>query len=138
VHDLPRQLSTAELAELFSGRTRLVERLAASEDPLGRAEEIAQAAPEEERVEALAAHPRIGESSAEQRGDEPAVLAELAELNREYEQRFGFRFVVFVGGRSRSQLLPVFRERLGRSREHELETGIVELVAIARDRWRRR
>jgi 2-oxo-4-hydroxy-4-carboxy--5-ureidoimidazoline (OHCU) decarboxylase len=138
VHDLPRQLSVAELAELFSGRTRLVERLAASQDPLGRAEEIAQAAPEAERVEALAAHPRIGEGSPEQRGNEAGVLAELAQLNRDYEQRFGFRFVVFVAGRSRQELLPVFRQRLERTREQELETGIAELVAIARDRWRRR
>jgi 2-oxo-4-hydroxy-4-carboxy--5-ureidoimidazoline (OHCU) decarboxylase len=136
VHDLPGQLSVAELAELFSARTRLVERLAASEDPLGRAEEIARAAPEEERVEALAAHPRIGESSPEQRGDEAEVLAELAQLNRDYEQRFGFRFVVFVAGRSRQELLPLFRERLDRTRDQELETGIAELAAIARDRWR--
>lgn len=136
MHDLPGQLSVAELAELFSARTRLVERLAASEDPLGRAEEIARAAPEEERVEALAAHPRIGESSPEQRGDEAEVLAELAQLNRDYEQRFGFRFVVFVAGRSRQELLPLFRERLDRTRDQELETGIAELAAIARDRWR--
>ncbi len=138
MHDLPRQLSVAELAELFSGKTRLVERLAAAQNPLGRAEEIARAAPEDERVEALAAHPRIGESSPEQRGEDAEVLAELAQLNRDYERRFGFRFAVFVAGRSREDLLPVFRERLARTREQELETGIVELAAIARDRWQRR
>jgi 2-oxo-4-hydroxy-4-carboxy--5-ureidoimidazoline (OHCU) decarboxylase len=138
VHGLPRQLSVAELAALFSGRTRLVERLAAVEDPLGRGEQIALAAPEEERVEALAAHPRIGEASPEQRGEESDVLAQLTELNQAYERRFGFRFVVFVAGRSRRELLPVFRERLGRTRDEELDTGISELVAIAGDRWRRR
>jgi 2-oxo-4-hydroxy-4-carboxy--5-ureidoimidazoline (OHCU) decarboxylase len=135
VRELPRQLTADELAELFSGRTRLVERLAAVEDPLGRAAEIALAAPEEEQAEALAAHPRIGESSAEQRGDEPEVLAELAELNRQYENRFGFRFVVFVNRRPRSELVSVLRERLDRTREQELQTGIEDLVAIARDRW---
>ena len=112
-----------------------MERLAAADDPLGRAAEIALAAPEDEQAEALAAHPRIGESSAEQRGDEPEVLAELARLNREYEDRFGFRFVVFVNRRPRSDLIPVLRERLGRTREQELQTGIEDLVAIARDRW---
>jgi 2-oxo-4-hydroxy-4-carboxy--5-ureidoimidazoline (OHCU) decarboxylase len=137
VHELPRQLSAEELAPLFGGRSRLVERLAAGDDPLGRAEEIALAAPEEEQVEALATHPRIGEASAEQRGAEPDVLAELDTLNREYEERFGFRFLVFVAGRSRAELLPLFRERLGRSREEELETGIRDLCAIARDRWTR-
>jgi 2-oxo-4-hydroxy-4-carboxy--5-ureidoimidazoline (OHCU) decarboxylase len=138
VRELPRQLSADELAELFSGRTRLVERLAREQNPLGRAAAVARALPEEERVEALAAHPRIGESSSEQHGQEPEILAELAELNGAYEQKFGFRFVVFVAGRSRRELVPVLRRRLRRSREQELETGLDELVAIAKDRWQRR
>jgi 2-oxo-4-hydroxy-4-carboxy--5-ureidoimidazoline (OHCU) decarboxylase len=137
VRELPRQLSADELAELFSGRTRLVERLSREQDPLGRAVDIIRAAPEDEQAEALAAHPRIGEASPEQRGDDPAVLAELAELNRAYEERFGFRFVVFVDRRPRSAIVPVLRQRLERTRNEELETGIEELVAIARDRWRR-
>jgi 2-oxo-4-hydroxy-4-carboxy--5-ureidoimidazoline (OHCU) decarboxylase len=137
VRDLPRQLTVEELAELFSGRTRFVERLAQEEDPLGRAPAIARTLSEEEKAEALAAHPRIGERSPEQHGDDPAVLAELAELNRAYEERFGFRFVVFVNRRSRAEILPVLRGRLGRTREQELETGLEDLVAIAEDRWRR-
>ena len=64
------------------------------------------------------------------------MLAELAELNRAYEERFGFRFVVFVDRRTRAELLPVLRERLQRTRAQELETGLRDLVAIARDRWR--
>ena len=137
MRELPRQLSVEELAELFSGRTRLVERLAGEEDPLGRGVQVAWAGPEADRVEALAAHPRIGEASTEQHGDDSAVLAELAELNRAYEERFGFRFVVFVDRRPRSAIVPVLRERLERTRDQELETGIDELVAIARDRWQR-
>jgi 2-oxo-4-hydroxy-4-carboxy--5-ureidoimidazoline (OHCU) decarboxylase len=138
VRDLPRQLSADELAELFSGRTRLAERLARHEDPLGRADEIALAAPEDEQIEALATHPRIGEASPEQHGEEVAVLAELSALNRVYEERFGFRFVVFVDRRSRAEILPILRERLERTRAEELETGLRELVAIARDRWQLR
>jgi 2-oxo-4-hydroxy-4-carboxy--5-ureidoimidazoline (OHCU) decarboxylase len=138
VHDLPRQLSVEELAELFGGRSAFVERLAALEDPLGRANEIVLDLTDEQKAEALEAHPRIGEPSREQRGDDPEVLAELATLNRAYEQTFGFRFVVFVNRRSRRELLPVLRERLGRTREEELDTALGELVAIARDRWSRR
>jgi OHCU decarboxylase len=138
VRELPRQLDVAELAELFSGRTELVERLAALEDPLGpRAEEVALGLPERAKAEALAAHPRIGERSPEQHGEEADVLAELASLNRAYEERFGFRFVVFVNRRSRAELVPVLSERLGHSREDELDEGMRELVAIGRDRWRR-
>jgi 2-oxo-4-hydroxy-4-carboxy--5-ureidoimidazoline (OHCU) decarboxylase len=136
VRDLPRQLSAGELAELFSGHTALVDRLAAVEDPLGsRGEEVVLAAPEEEAVAALATHPRIGERSPEQHGEEGAVLAELAALNRAYEEKFGFRFVVFVDRRPRAALVPVLRARLERTRQEELETGLRELVAIARDRW---
>ncbi|MGH3072136.1 MAG: 2-oxo-4-hydroxy-4-carboxy-5-ureidoimidazoline decarboxylase [Gaiellaceae bacterium] len=137
MRQLPRQLTASELTPLFSGRTRLVDALAAREDPLGCAEEVALALPEEDQVAALATHPRIGEPSDEQRGAEPEVLEELARLNDEYERRFGFEFVVFVEGRTRAELLPVLRERLERSREQELETGLRDLCAIARDRWTR-
>ena len=136
MRDLPRQLSVEELTELFSARTRLVELLAEREDPLGTAREVIAELPEEDRAAALAAHPRIGEPSPEQRGEDPAVLAELAYLNQVYEEKFGFRFVVFVNRRSRAELLPVLQERLARTREEELETGLEELVRIAEDRWR--
>jgi 2-oxo-4-hydroxy-4-carboxy-5-ureidoimidazoline decarboxylase len=137
VHDLPRQLSDRELERLFSGRSRLVEALALREDPLEVAEDVIAELSEAEKIEALNAHPRIGESSPEQHGEEAEVLAELRELNRAYESRFGFKFVVFVAGRARSELVPVLRERLERPRREELETGLRELVAIARDRWTR-
>ena len=137
MRDLPRQLSVDELAELFSGRTAFVERLAELEDPLGRANDVAKRLMSEEKLEALAAHPRIGERSPEQHGDEPEVLAELEALNRAYEQKFGFRFVVFVNRRPRSELLPILRERLERTREQELDTALDDLIEIAKDRWSR-
>ena len=137
MRELPRQLSADELSPLFSGRTRLVEELAARADPLAVAEDIALALPETDRLAALAAHPRIGERSPEQHGGDREVLANLARLNEEYERRFGFAFVVFVNGRPREELLPVLQTRLGRTREQELDTGLRELCAIARDRWTR-
>ena len=145
MRELPRQLTVEELAELFEGRTRFVERLADVENPLGQAEATLVALSHEEKVEALNSHPAIGErrglsarSAAEQGDDaDPAVLAELASLNRAYEEKFGFRFVVFVAGRPKREVLEVLRERIGRTRDEELETGCRELVAIARDRWTR-
>jgi 2-oxo-4-hydroxy-4-carboxy--5-ureidoimidazoline (OHCU) decarboxylase len=136
-----------ELADLFQAHSRFVERLAREEDPLGRARGVLASLPEEERVEALNAHPRIGERrlagrSAAEQGDaaaeDPAVMEGLARLNAAYEERFGFRFVVFVNRRPRAELVPVLRERLGRTREEELATGGDALVAIAEDRWRSR
>ena len=135
MRELPRQLTREELEGLFSGPSLLVDLLADVGDPLGRAEDIALSLDERDKAEALATHPRIGEPAPEQRGDDPAVITELAYLNQVYEEKFGFRFVVFVNRRSRADLLPVLRERLERTHEEELETGIGELIAIAKDRW---
>ena len=132
-----------ELAELFEGRTRLVEKLAERDDPLSSASDVIADLNEDEKLEALNAHPAIGakelsaRSAAEQgTDDDPETLAELARLNAEYERRFGFRFVVFVNRRPKSELVPILRERLERTREQELDTAVQELVVIAEDRWR--
>jgi 2-oxo-4-hydroxy-4-carboxy--5-ureidoimidazoline (OHCU) decarboxylase len=144
VRDLPRKLTPEQLAELFEGRTRLIEKLAEREDPLGSTREVIDGLSEAEKLEALNAHPAIGatklsERSAAEQGasGDPAVLTELAYQNQVYEEKFGFRFVVFVNRRSKAEILDVLRERLERSREEELDTAVEELVAIAEDRWRR-
>jgi 2-oxo-4-hydroxy-4-carboxy--5-ureidoimidazoline (OHCU) decarboxylase len=146
VHDLPRQLTENELAELFEGHTRFVEQLAQLEDPLGQARKVLADAPEDEQIEALGTHPRIGQrvniseqAALEQGSDEdPVLLAALAKLNKTYEQKYGFRFVVFVDGRPRAEILSVLRQRLQHSRDEELAAGLDDLVAIALDRWRKR
>jgi 2-oxo-4-hydroxy-4-carboxy--5-ureidoimidazoline (OHCU) decarboxylase len=146
VHNLPRQLSENELAELFEGHTRLVAQLAQLEDPLGQARKVLADAPEDEQIEALGTHPRIGQrvniseqAALEQGSDEdPVLLAALAKLNKTYEQKYGFRFVVFVDGRPRAEILSVLRQRLQHSRDEELAAGLDDLVAIALDRWRKR
>jgi 2-oxo-4-hydroxy-4-carboxy--5-ureidoimidazoline (OHCU) decarboxylase len=137
-------LTADELAELFEGRTTLVTRLAERESPLDAADEVIAGLSEDEKLEALNAHPAIGarklsaRSAAEQgTDDDPATRAELERLNRDYEERFGFRFVVFVNRRPKAEIVPILRERLQRTREQELDTAVRELVAIARDRWER-
>ena len=142
MRDLPRQLSVDELAELFEGRTRFVELLAEREDPLEAAPAVIEELSEEEKVEAVNAHPAIGgrglsPRSAEEQGADadPVVQTELAYLNQVYEEKFGFRFVVFVDRRPKNEILEVLRERLERTREDELDVALKELVAIARDRW---
>ena len=104
-----------------------------------RPEELSEA----EMVAALNAHPRIGapvaELSAHSRREQgreanAVVERELARLNDEYERKFGFRFVVFVNGRPRSEILEVLRQRLRRSREEEMREGLAAIIAIAKDR----
>jgi 2-oxo-4-hydroxy-4-carboxy--5-ureidoimidazoline (OHCU) decarboxylase len=142
MRELPRQLTAEQLAELFEGRTRFVELLATIEDPLGQARELAYELTDAEKKDVLDAHPAIGARASSARSaleqgtdDDPAVLAELAELNRAYEEKFGFRFVVFVNRRPRREIVPILRERLARTRAEELQTGVDELIQIAVDRW---
>jgi 2-oxo-4-hydroxy-4-carboxy--5-ureidoimidazoline (OHCU) decarboxylase len=144
--DLPGQLTEDQLAELFEGRTRFVERLAQEPNPLLRARTLVHELPLDEKREILDAHPAIGatkglsaRSAAEQgAGAPPEVLAELARLNAEYEGRHGFRFVVFVNRRPKAEILEVLRSRIDNPTDEELETALGELVAIAEDRWRSR
>lgn len=101
------------------------------------------------QIAVVNSHPRIGENAAtlklksttsyeEQGGDRDTtpteVMAEVQQLNAEYERHFGFRFVVFVNRRSKSEILPILRERLSNSREEELGTALREVLAIAEDR----
>jgi 2-oxo-4-hydroxy-4-carboxy--5-ureidoimidazoline (OHCU) decarboxylase len=143
VRELPRQLTAEQLAELFEGHTAFVNRLAALDDPLGNARTVAHSLTDDEKKEVLDAHPAIGAKATSARSqseqgtdDDPVVLADLAELNDAYERKFGFRFVVFVNGRARREIVPVLRERLERTRAQELDTGVDELVQIALSRWR--
>ena len=133
--------------ELFEPASPLARRIAVQGgDPIAAAEALLPRLSEAEKIATLDAHPRIGapagqlseHSRREQGGDaDPRVLAELARLNNEYERRFGFRFVVFVDGRSRAQILEVLRERIGRDRDEEMREGLAAIIAIARDRARR-
>ena len=140
------------IAIAFERVPRLVSGLRAAapyasvDDVMRRAAQLVGAMSRDERVALLDAHPRIGadraglsEVSAREQGDaaDAATARELAALNDEYEHRFGFRCVVFVGGRQRAALVPVLRERIERTRDEELATGRDEFLAIARDRLSR-
>jgi 2-oxo-4-hydroxy-4-carboxy--5-ureidoimidazoline (OHCU) decarboxylase len=132
---------------LFEGSTPLARRLLA-ESPfasdaalIARAYRLLADLSEEEKIETVNAHPRIGEDPArlsrlslgEQGADR---LPELGRLNAEYESRFGFRFVVFVNGRPKSEIAEVLKQRLGNDRNQELETGLRAVVDIAAARLR--
>jgi 2-oxo-4-hydroxy-4-carboxy--5-ureidoimidazoline (OHCU) decarboxylase len=56
--------------------------------------------------------------------------ARLARLNAAYEDWFGFRYCVFVAGRSLEALVPELEKALTQSREHELHRGIDAVIDI--------
>jgi len=64
------------------------------------------------------------------------VVAELARLNEAYEAKFpGLRFVVFVNGRGRGEIMTIMRERIERGDwEAERDGAIEAMCEIAIDR----
>jgi len=91
-------------------------------------------------LEAFRAHPRIGAaqvrerwSRAEQSGVAGAstdVLEALARLNHDYEERFGFVFLVCASGLSAEQMLGALRSRSRRTRPEEVRSAAQEHVKI--------
>lgn len=159
------QAFSAAMSPLFEGAPAFLARLAAAR-PFGSwdvlfeaARRVAREMPEPEQVELVDAHPRLGAPAAsvsamsfqEQGYDLEAaaslvsaaarerdrIAAELHRRNREYESRFGFRYCVFVHGRSRAELIPEMAAALDRERDSELHRAIDAVVDIAIDRHRK-
>lgn len=91
---------------------------------------------EDDWMEAFACHPRIGERKAapaaaksmawsrqEQSSvatAESTVLAELADGNAEYEQKFRFTYIVCATGKTADEMLAILKRRLANDRATEL------------------
>ncbi|MBV9928642.1 MAG: 2-oxo-4-hydroxy-4-carboxy-5-ureidoimidazoline decarboxylase [Acidobacteria bacterium] len=99
--------------------------------------------PREDWLEAFRAHPKIGEKRAEretgaearawaegeQSGAREAsdeTLDELAKANREYEERFGFIFIVCATGKSAEEMLALLRGRFNNDPDAELRVAATE------------
>jgi 2-oxo-4-hydroxy-4-carboxy-5-ureidoimidazoline decarboxylase len=141
----------ATLEMLFENAPRFVARLASGEyatwdDVLARGEELARTLPEDERLELIDGHPRIGalpssvsatsfkEQGYDREEFNQALQALLDLLNDAYESKFGFRFVIFVNGRPRREIVQVLKARLDAERDDELDRALTDVFAIARDR----
>jgi allantoicase len=96
-------------------------------------------------LEAFASHPRIGErgdavAQKEQAGAGSAsreIINRLAEVNRAYEERFGFIYIVFASGKTAEEMLAIAEKRLTNSREEEVANAAVEQRKITMRRLRR-
>ena len=143
------------IGPLFEDAPRYIGRLLAArpfetEDAMfDEARAVARSMPEDEQIELLNAHPRIGAVAAavselsrrEQGLDEPAgpgaawIADELLALNEAYESLFGFRYVIFVAGRPRADIIPLLERALHADRDEEIRRGLDDVVLIAHDRW---
>jgi OHCU decarboxylase len=92
-------------------------------------------------LEAFSAHPKIGEntnsrwSAGEQSGvasATPTILQRLAEANEEYEDRFGWIFLVNATGKSAAEMLDLLESRLKNEAAQELRVAAAEQAKITR------
>ena len=143
-----------EGARGFLGRLAMARPFGTSDAMFATARTIAHAMPEDEQLELIDAHPRLGAppgsvsplsyveqgyaaEAARQAANAEAerVAAELERLNATYEERFGFRYCVFVAGRPRSALLREMEAALGADRGAEVRRALDAVVDIAHARY---
>jgi OHCU decarboxylase len=117
------------------------------------ADEVWSTMEESDWMEAFSSHPRIGERKAapqptrsaawseqEQSGSSSAasdVLAQLAEGNAAYEQRFGLTCIVCATGKSADEMLAILQRRLANDRAAELREAAEQQRQITQIRLRK-
>jgi OHCU decarboxylase len=118
---------------------------------LTKADSACSSLSSEDWLEAFRAHPKIGEkktaatqsedarkwSAQEQSGIRSAAattMAALAAGNRDYEQRFGFIFIVCATGKGSEEMLAILQERLQNDAETEIAVAAEEQRKITRIR----
>jgi len=97
--------------------------------------------------EAMLTHPRIGESPPRHAGGTSSVWSRqeqaravestesresLLEMNRKYEERFGWRYIVCASGKQADELVRIAEARLGNDPDAELRVVGSELYKITR------
>ena len=105
-------------------------------------------------LEAFHSHPKIGEkkavaatsdqskrwSEAEQAAVSTAAqatLTELANLNRRYEEKFGYIFIVCATGKGSEEILAILRARLENPASEELRNAAAEQARITQLRLKK-
>ena len=106
-----------------------------------------RSAGEDAQLALIRAHPELAgkaavrgrltaDSKAEQSGAglnqcSPQEFARLQELNRAYNAKFGFPFILAVKGLDRAAIIARFAERLERDRATEFEEALQQIARIA-------
>jgi 2-oxo-4-hydroxy-4-carboxy-5-ureidoimidazoline decarboxylase len=124
------------------------------EQLIARANDMWWSLESDDWLEAFRSHPKIGEkksantvstqskewSAQEQRGVQRAAaetVNKLALLNREYEKKFGFIFIVCATGKSSDEILSLLEQRLENDPTAELRIAAAEQAKITELRLRK-
>jgi len=126
----------------------LVRRPFANDDSITKAAaDIWWSLDRDEWLAAFAAHPQIGDPASlrekyantshwvnsEQAGVAAAneqTLQDLADYNRQYQQRFGYIFIVCATGKSAAEMLELLKGRIGNGADTELQIAAAEQLKI--------
>ncbi len=102
---------------------------------------------EEDYLEAFTHHPKIGDlkslknkfkSTKKWAGNEqsgvnealPNTLKALAKANKDYEEKFGFIFIVCATGKSAQEMLDILNSRIGNTYKKEIKIAAAEQAKI--------
>lgn len=105
-------------------------------------------------LEAFTFHPKIGDvkslqqkfastkdwAAGEQAGVQKAnddIIAELAEGNKKYEEKFGFIFIVCATGKTAEEMLNLLNDRLANDYEEEIKIAAQEQNKITQIRLKK-
>jgi allantoicase len=115
---------------------------------LSKAVNIWRSLSPEDWLESFRGHPKIGENKTSSADDgietqkwsdeeqagvhdaKPETISSLAELNRRYETKFGYIFIVCATGKSSEEMLADLRERLENDPAKELPIAAAEQAKI--------
>lgn len=109
---------------------------------LRRVEDVFDSLDESDWLQAFAGHPRIGDRGNETENREQAgavtasreILRDLVEVNRRYEEKFGFTYIVYATGRTASEMLAIALQRLESDRTEEIVAAADEQRKITETR----
>eukprot|EP01133_Synstelium_polycarpum_P016163 gene16163-19236_t len=110
--------------------------------------------PHQDKMVVINSHPRIGVNANDVKtlsslsrleqglGDDTSTAVDLAKvqeelqrLNHLYEEKYGFRFMIFVNGRPKPVLIPIFQDRLDHSTlSQEMDIALDAMVSIGKNR----
>jgi OHCU decarboxylase len=156
----PRTMSRADFVAKFGGVYEHFPEIAAAayDKGLSEAEDTAEglaaamataagAMDKERKLALIRRHPDLagkaavaGELTAASKSEQagaglanctPEEFARFQELNAAYKEKFGFPFILAVGGRNRQEILAAFEERVRNDRDAEFKTALAQIDRIA-------
>ena len=150
-NQLKEQLTKCCGASIWVEKMASLFPFSAKEHLMQKADEVWNSLAKKDWVEAFRHHPKIGDSkSLKEKFDNTAkwaageqasvqqasqqTIEALAKGNKEYEDKFGYIFIVCATGKSAEEMLHILKARLPNKPEEEIKIAAAEQAKITRIR----